>query len=185
VLNPCLECNHHLYGGDKNSKLCATCNDRILYNHFLSGEPIAPECPMPVLSKPQPKPDTKYPKNTTRTCNKCGKVKPLDGFRRNAKSLYGRDTVCSDCRNTAARERYARGGVKVAEAKAQTKQTVEAPPFELMPQTEWLERRCLDLSMAIYSHLKECDDCYHPLESWALELARTLKARNDIMQAAE
>lgn len=29
--NPCLECNHHLFGGDKNCDLCRDCDKRVAY----------------------------------------------------------------------------------------------------------------------------------------------------------
>lgn len=44
-------------------------------------------------------------------------------------------------------------------------------------QNKWLERRCMDLVVAIYSHIDNGETHSPALEGWAAELGRTLRAR--------
>ncbi len=48
-----------------------------------------------------------YPDNTTKTCNKCSVVKPLEGFSPHKDFPDGLHTTCKECLNAKARQRWA------------------------------------------------------------------------------
>jgi hypothetical protein len=112
--NPCLECAHHLSGGDKNAACCAECADRVKYVAGIGGKFCSAPIEMTDMGRRRPDANKKkeermntMPETTTRTCNKCGETKPLDEFRKNNTCTHGREPVCKACRRIYASEKYA------------------------------------------------------------------------------
>jgi hypothetical protein len=153
----------------------------------------------------------------SRTCKKCGETKPLDEFRQNLSCLYGREPVCKECKNKAAKlkrtkaeasdfvERTAKKASAMVDdtikaVKQEWEQEAAAPPekgklfnlkrpktkdsFKIVlideptPTGDWLAARCNELTNVIYARITS-GRYDEKLESWAQELARTIKARNE------
>lgn len=111
--NPCLKCDHHQAGGDKNAYCCKNCEDRIAYVLELAGH-RSPEIDdsIQTAKKGGASVDVKQPeepsfiqkspaaeKVKTRKCYKCGKTKELnaDNFNPHINGPDGFTKICKSC----------------------------------------------------------------------------------------
>ena len=134
--HPCLECDHHLSGGDKSADCCLRCNARVAYDRQSRGQWEAPTvagmrgnigAPPQAAPRTQIRPEMgrkedgpverKIVETKTKVCSRedcvhAGWEQSLDNFDRRTRAPDGKASYCKDCRRRIQREAERRKGRK-------------------------------------------------------------------------
>ena len=113
--NPCLSCDHHLAGGDKNCDRCRECDKRVEYVQLIgsvaasmdiaAGKPLSyQEVDMEKITRRETGPG-KAKICRRPDCELAGKPQPLDNFPQNKSCKDGHEGVCKKCKARQAKAR--------------------------------------------------------------------------------